>query len=823
MRPNDYGFVYDNDDIPEDEDVPPRTTAMFDIFWEACTAVDGDFHVLEWQADTAGKIAGCIAQGRSALLDAPMGSGKSAMAYCNAFMAVEGKTGYMAKVLIALPLVALVKEQRDYIRALCTVVNKRIGANFYRWCAMYRDQTEGDARRAQFIIGSYERVQMFLTGAHRLIYPSSRRMRKIWGEAFKLLIIDEVHMMDSDRGPVVIGMIGLVRSLGIPFIGMTGTSQASLEVDIRAAGHVLQVFKIKQPRPYRLCTCAIPDEARFMEWILWSALDSVRQTTRDNAWIIFCGTTTEIWERYCNALDYMWPKVRDGGFIDDAKLQKMDAVVHGHCIPQNLVLQRPLVPTSNPDEFDAQQRQKTWLGTLVGVAYLWRDLGPLYEKEVMKGLERGTITVVFSTSTMATGVTIPGIRHVGVTVSPSRTDPRMIHQMLGRAGRRAPGFGFFLGPKIPDITIHKISNMTEGWKDLIYWLIIQLSKSAPLSDHDNAYRSTLSRQQWRTFLDGFPIPIAIRENIDTVLRGVMDTLIKRTGLAYVKKDETIELKMNYSEIAMISATPGYAMSSRVAVQVGKWEMDIKKDVWTCVIPCLLYWLSRGKNLPYLVGRDDSAMVEFLGPLYRATKWPLSYDLVQRYVSAYMVQISAMAVDNPFTDRQIPRLAMLTLGLSLTLCGHAVRWKKFFPRLDIVRVLWELPPFVDIYEGIVERAYHADAVQFNLKFTRDVVYSAAAMVSDKYPNYQKRVVLDAVIPLSAAWTITMNAPDQPTPEQLIGFLYPDREQAAQVVAKLVGRPEASCLFTGCQWRRSIVGTRLEKYEVLRERDVVFEDA
>jgi ATP-dependent helicase YprA (DUF1998 family) len=72
---------------------------------------------------------------------------------------------------------------------------------------------------------------------------------------------------------------------------------------------------------------------------------------------------------------------------------------------------------------------------------------PSFTPPAVKGIDDGTINLLVSTSTLAVGVDILGVRHVAIHGGPlvrtQQFSPLDVAQMISRAGRRKTGFALF--------------------------------------------------------------------------------------------------------------------------------------------------------------------------------------------------------------------------------------------------------------------------------------------------------------------------------------------------------------------------------------------
>jgi hypothetical protein len=91
------------------------------------------------------------------LLNAPVGSGKTAVAAALGLLLSGYTTAYMCKILFLSPLVELVKEQVLFFQTLADVLNTNVQEpHRVRVAYRYAHETHTDIRRAKFICATYE-------------------------------------------------------------------------------------------------------------------------------------------------------------------------------------------------------------------------------------------------------------------------------------------------------------------------------------------------------------------------------------------------------------------------------------------------------------------------------------------------------------------------------------------------------------------------------------------------------------------------------------------------------------------------------------------
>jgi hypothetical protein len=82
--------------------------------------------------------------------------------------------------------------------------------------------TSTNLRSAQWITATYEHGRNILADGYAQIYPGSHKLKRRLYQSIRLVIVNEVHHLASDRGHVVSSILRLCYHYQIPVLIMTG-------------------------------------------------------------------------------------------------------------------------------------------------------------------------------------------------------------------------------------------------------------------------------------------------------------------------------------------------------------------------------------------------------------------------------------------------------------------------------------------------------------------------------------------------------------------------------------------------------------------------
>jgi hypothetical protein len=172
---------------------------------------------------------GVDADHRPVLVNAAVGAGKAIAAAAAVLFEVYGNTRYRAKALIASPLVDLAREQHTKFVGWTDQLNRTLQRRQKLTVALRTgDFRVGDIRGTQIILCTYEYARNMLADAETPIYLNSDRLPREWAAAWRCLVLDEVHGIMGDRGPVASSLLAAARHHRVPVLMMAGTPHQAM-------------------------------------------------------------------------------------------------------------------------------------------------------------------------------------------------------------------------------------------------------------------------------------------------------------------------------------------------------------------------------------------------------------------------------------------------------------------------------------------------------------------------------------------------------------------------------------------------------------------
>jgi hypothetical protein len=225
--------------FPEDLSVPDDVTELpmaaptediLDVVRRAASTHRQPFVFRPWQEGAIpAAVGGLYADHRPVLVTAAIGTGKTIVAAAAVLFGVYGNTGYRAKALIASPLVDLAREQRTKFVGWTDQLNRTLqGRQKLTVARRAGDYRVGDIRGAKIILCTYEYERNMLADAEAPISLNCDRLRREWAATWRCLVVDEVHGIMGDRGPVVSSLLAAARHHIVPVLMMTGTTHQAM-------------------------------------------------------------------------------------------------------------------------------------------------------------------------------------------------------------------------------------------------------------------------------------------------------------------------------------------------------------------------------------------------------------------------------------------------------------------------------------------------------------------------------------------------------------------------------------------------------------------
>jgi hypothetical protein len=545
------------------------------------------------------------------LVNAAVGTGKTMMAGAIMIRLLYGNTAYMAKLLIAVPLVDLAVEQHATFATWADNLNTSLPARTRIAVALRAGKHRvGDIRRAAVVVATYEVARLMLADADAPIYPGSERLTRTWRAAWRAIVIDEAHSIMGDRGTVVSSVVALAKHYAIPLMMLTGTPHAQMVESLRAYfDRRLELIVSPPAARCQQVPIYVPDLNAFRAVLVNLYLTNVMPGELNaNGCLVFARTIADVYLCFRNLVADLTAKVT-------AELARESVIPAG----QLQILSRALVvdQTEPGADFDV-----SWSGSArdnrppteqvmserklardmmqLGIAYYWRDIGPRYSRLIFLRLAQGRMRMLFSTSKLAAGVNIPGVRHVAVYNAP--TSAAELAQMIGRAGRWCMGFVFLLG-MTPPTEAHIVSTMprpsASAPRELVFWWMLKKAYAPYLDQQRNLARWRWPLATWAAFLKAIPSPRLAPEKYAAECDAALDFLMETLKIVVVGDDGNVGLVVSEN---VLDVAEGNA--EVIAAGIHVLELACPDDApatnqgipW---VPALVYWASRIRSLPTL--------------------------------------------------------------------------------------------------------------------------------------------------------------------------------------------------------------------------------
>jgi superfamily II DNA/RNA helicase len=644
------------------------------------------------------------------LIEASVGSGKTLVATSLMFHRIMGCTAYKSKVLFLSPLVALVKEQYVFFSSLCDAFNAvTVSGRPLRVAYRCGSEIETNVRLSHIICATYEHGRTLLSNGDLQIYPSSRRLKRTWAGSIRMVVIDEIHNLMSDRGPILAAILGFCRRYDIPVMAMTGTTPRSLRECLNQffRPSFLTVSNENDSR----CTqipVRIDDQAQFITAMCGLIVNSLTSMDHSDGVLIFCPNIREMRPLMDLVLETLMGWRTRAGRVEDP--QKHDALVRFYADLDDAATESisELIDVqwsgySSPDKGDdergclANERRLCHMLARVGIFYYWRNIGDRYTELFLDQLKRREVRAIFSTSTLAAGVNLPGIRHV--FIASQIDDMAQLGQMIGRCGRESEGFAFLLSQS-PPTTEQVYQSLPMPCLDvrihLMKWFIVKKAQSIQRIGGFSEGLWSLTVDQWRGFLVSLPLP-NVPGDPDKDFYTALNDLLEVLKLVVISPEGVLQSRVTPSLYRVSQEDP--ELLPIVFICCGcVGEMGVMSETFCPLIISVLYWLSQRRRLPRMIRPPDGIDV-IMSPLanspfpmpvadmFRATQYIL--DTLSRK-SGILVHMRGWQV------RQLTDIVVLTCCI---LVGFAPPWNRLVPRSPFCEHLLGM----QLYPAVVDDA------------------------------------------------------------------------------------------------------------------------
>jgi hypothetical protein len=175
----------------------------------------------------------------------------------------------------------------------------------------YAHETRTDFRGAKLICATYEHGRNLLAEGDLKLYTNSRKLHRRLYQAIQLVVVDEVHDLAGDRGPVVSCVLALCRLFEILVLIMSGTVHDMVSEELnRVHGHALRTI-----RDIPSCLCEqialrIDDEKALLDLLVCSIIRGIHEQPVGQAWAVFVRTVRELSPRFIEIMSALLGKLR---------------------------------------------------------------------------------------------------------------------------------------------------------------------------------------------------------------------------------------------------------------------------------------------------------------------------------------------------------------------------------------------------------------------------------------------------------------------------------------------------------------------------------
>jgi hypothetical protein len=772
---------------PEEEDAHELAAPapdLLDLLATAASRGRPGFALREWQSVVIPPLVHSLFSAeRPVLLTAAVGTGKTIVAGAAMLHVIYGNTGYMAKVIVASPLVELAQEQFTLFESWMAQLNRKLPTPRKLKVALRAgDQRRGDIRRASIIVGTYEYVRNLLADADAPIYLNAPRMHRTWADAIGLIVIDEAHMVMSGRGIVVTSIIALANHHHRPLLMMTGTTHSAMTTALKAFYQgAIDLYTNPPDQSCQQISMEIRDEKVFQALIVATFMLGVVNGKGDQGMLVFCKSIKETWKFFAavfkavkKALQHPSKLILGPGVRRLEPLRALMSVEPAQAdadfdVTWSTVLHHEKDQASSL----AAERIMAKSALALGMAYVWRDVGDNYYSRVQSALTRGQIRLLFSTSKLAAGVNIPGIRHVAV--QSHLGDAAELAQMIGRCGRNGYGFAYLLGRPAPTAAQVETSMKAPDLSQLsvlVDWWFLKKAWGPALPEARNVGRWRWTYARWSTFFLGLPLPCFAPDDIKQTVAAAMTFMCSTSQICVITEGEEVH---TYATVGALRVAECDASSVGIALHIAA-RADARKKIVPCAalpwLACLTYWAVQLHSLPALTwaGRDKSIIKVVPKPARTRAMADLLLDVES---ACTVILNSASAFGSPFaaeTDSAKSTIVTLAVITALVALGVEVPFRELVPRRSVIPSLSELEPVAELVKQCCQ------GVGMSADFMRRYV----AMPGETIVAVGKKMRAVAGAPGSTALER-----DAPNPLFILGLPYNNnRPDAARILRALV---------------------------------------
>jgi hypothetical protein len=394
--------------------------------------------------------------------------------------------------------------------------------------------------------------------------------------------------------------------------------------------------------------------------------------------------------------------------LDDLMHAEQDEIPEGFQVGASGV--SPGVGKKTPGEVLSDERRTAWQAFHLGIAYNWRDLGDAYCTTSLEAFRDGNVVIIVSTSTLSTGVNIDGVRNVAIM---SRDfDKNDIAQMIGRCGRRKPGFALLCGfdPPTLEEVVHSIPppNLTVR-EDSMIWALFRMAQSTQLSQTLNDSRFCWEKTQWVEFMNRIPFPTCTH-TVGEIYNDLLGNLIEH-GLCFVDTNGKVIIRVSQetTKVCETDSEMGGILISLVS-KINDSQYEYCETPLVPWAPLLVYWISRRSSLPMMTSQRRGTSNSLLAwdrcicESLRGITLPCERKMIYLKIQDYFKVGTRVLPVIPLRAWDVERLADLTLMSSLAIFGVETTWNIRVPREEIVVCLEEAEVYGKVLHDMYKQRY-----------------------------------------------------------------------------------------------------------------------
>jgi hypothetical protein len=698
-----------------------------------CGQVMPNFHLRSWQENAIQILPNLLfEEHHPVLIEATVGSGKTLVALAAILAYVQRCTAYSRKALILSPLVSLVHEQYTELVEFTRVMNSGFHKRHHvRVAFRAADDHSTDIRKAQIIIATYEHGRNILADGEMPIYPTSRRLRRSWNDAIGLVVIDEIHNLAGQRGPVISAILGLCEINNIPVLMMTGTAHVHvLESLCETYGDNFTVISNGTDAVCEQVPVRIDSEEMMLQLISNAVVKTLIEGSSGNGWLVFSQKIRDVYPLFkliMSRIIELLEQLRRGSNMQEKTralriMQKFDRASNekipdwfqvkpsGACDKgRQRTLEEMGTALSN-------ERRSAWVGWSLGIAYIWRNIGDKYNDATLEKMKSGAVVLIVCTSTLATGVNVAGTRHVAIFDMP--TDKAELAQMIGRCGRQQMGFCLILqgDPPTQDEVIKSIpAPLPTARRDLVFWFLLKKTRAPLLDLFHNMTRYSWSLDAWIDFFLKIPFPTLEREkakdeiilaiktivNVARLCEICPDDIIQTTAAAEIIKVCEIDAEMGSILIHLIHNVTIYD-PAKLSAAVIPW------------LPCLLYWISRRNRLPTIIkpvgaSRSCTLIQGIVGRNFSGVSIPCEDSSLGTTMLSLCRHKSCIGEPmRHIPDWIMTNIIALAVCETFTVFGVITQWYSYVPRESLPQCIVDTLPYAEALVSAAAKILPSDS-------------------------------------------------------------------------------------------------------------------